>query len=53
VRLAGKRFWRPRAVLDAGRVEKLLAQGLSVREIARRTGYSRMTITRRRARHEG
>jgi hypothetical protein len=34
-------------ILDAGRVQKLLDQGLSVRTVARQTGYSRATITRR------
>ncbi len=46
-RAAGQRFGRPRVVLDAGRVQRLLDQGLSLREVARRTGYSRATITRR------
>ncbi len=46
-RAAGTQFGRPRAIVDAGRVQKLLDQGLSVREVARRTGYSRATITRR------
>lgn len=46
-RAAGRRFGRPRAVLDASRVERLLAEGLSLREVARRTGYSRATIARR------
>ena len=46
-RAAGTRFGRPRAVLDASSVEQLLGQGLSIREVARRTGYSRATLTRR------
>jgi DNA invertase Pin-like site-specific DNA recombinase len=46
-RAAGRRFGRPRTVLDASRVERLLADGLSIREVARRTGYSRATIARR------
>jgi len=46
-RAAGKRFGRPRAILDASTVERLLAEGLSVREVARRTGHSRATIARR------
>lgn len=35
------------AATRASRVEKLFAERPSVREIARRTGYSRTTITRR------
>ncbi len=46
-RAAGKRFGRPRALLDASVVERLLAEGLSIREVARRTGHSRATIARR------
>ena len=46
-RAAGTKFGRPRAIVDARHVERLLAEGLSVREVARQTGYSRATITRR------
>lgn len=46
-RAAGKRFGRPRAILDAGAVERLLGEGLSIREVARQTGHSRATIARR------
>jgi DNA invertase Pin-like site-specific DNA recombinase len=46
-RASGRRFGRPRAIVDAGRVQQLLNQGLSVREIARQTGHSRATLTRR------
>ena len=46
-RAAGTKFGRPRAIVDASHVEHLLAEGLSVREVARQTGYARSTILRR------
>ena len=46
-RSQGKHVGRPRTILDAGRVQRLLAQGLSRRAVARRLGYSRSTISRR------
>ena len=46
-RAAGTKFGRPRAIVDARHVERLLAEGLSVREVARQTGYARTTILRR------
>ena len=46
-RAAGTKFGRPRAIVDARHVERLLAEGLSVREVARQTGYARSTILRR------
>lgn len=46
-RAAGRSFGRPRAIVDAGRVERLLAEGRSVREIARLVGVSRTTIAKR------
>lgn len=46
-RAAGKKFGRPRAIVDAGRVQQLLDQGFSLREVARKTGHSRATLARR------
>ena len=42
----GKMFGRPRAIIDKGTLERMRAEGLSLREIAAATGKSAMTVQR-------
>jgi len=41
----GKKLGRPRAVVDAEKIQRLRSQGLSLRAIAKATGVSRTTVS--------
>jgi DNA invertase Pin-like site-specific DNA recombinase len=43
-RAKGKQLGRPRVAVDAARIARLRAQGLSIREIADELGYSRSLV---------
>jgi len=42
----GKRFGRPRAVFDRSKAQRLRGEGYSVRQIARKLGVGKGTISR-------
>ena len=45
-RAQGKTLGRPRSIVDRGKLAKMRAEGMSLREIAATTGKSAMTIQR-------